>query len=40
VSSGQKQLKGGHQARVHSDEMFLVVVRREAGPARLPKMLR
>jgi hypothetical protein len=27
-----RQLKGDHQARVHSDQMVLMLVRREAGP--------
>jgi hypothetical protein len=26
------QFKGGHQARVHSDQMFLMIARWEAGP--------
>jgi hypothetical protein len=29
VSVGQNQLKGGHQAQVHSDQMVLVMARQE-----------
>ncbi len=34
-------LKGGHQARVHLDQMVLMMARREAGPRdRPPKALK
>ncbi len=39
--SKPSQLKTGHQAQVHSDQMVLVMARREAGPLhRRPKMLK
>jgi hypothetical protein len=42
VSSGQKQLKRGHQARVHSDQMVLVMARQGGWAAmrRWPKTLK
>jgi hypothetical protein len=32
VSVSQRLIRGGHQARVHSDQMFPVVIKQEAGP--------
>ncbi len=42
MSSGQKQLKRGHQARVHSDQMVLVMARQGGWAAmrRWPKTLK
>jgi hypothetical protein len=42
VSGGQWQLKGGHQARVHSDQMVLMMVRQGGWNTvrRWPKVLK
>jgi hypothetical protein len=38
---GAKLAQGGHQARVHSDQLVLVMARRKAGPCeRWPKALK
>ncbi len=42
MSSGQKQLRGGNQARVHADQVVLVMAKQEGGTTmrRWPKSLK